>query len=177
MKTRKRTFSIAAIVLLAAGLAAGLALAQDSEDVAEVTESEATETTFIARVAANLGVEESALTDAMELARIQEIDEAVADGRLTEEQADEMKARIEARQAMKDVIENAIASGELTEEQAELLNLRGGMSRGLAGLRGIASELREELSEDELSESDSRGFGFMVRTPRGAVSGRICGRP
>ena len=180
MKTRKRAISIAAIVLVAAGLAAGFALAQDSEDVAAASDSEAVHLTFLAHVAANLGVDESALVDAMQLAQIQEIDEAVADGVLTEEQADALKARIDARQALQSVIEDAIASGDLTEEQAELLSLRGlrgGMMGDFGGLRDVMNELRGSLSEDGQSGRSSDGFGFMLRTPRGVFGGRICDRP
>jgi hypothetical protein len=182
MNTRRKTLLIASLVLLAGGLAAGFALAQESTEGAEVV-AETSEMTFLGRVAANLGIEESALVEAMELARLQEIDAAVADGSLTEEQAEEMKARIEARASLREVIEDAIASGELTEEQVELLGLRGSaLSRmgGLEGLRERLSEFREELQEGLEgfgALGRSRQMGFIIRSPRGMITGRICGRP
>lgn len=182
METRKRTVMIAALVILAAGLAAGLVLAQDSEEAATVGAIASEDVSFLGRVAANLGISESALSEAIELARVQEIDAAVAGGLLTEEQAAEMKARIEARGALQDVIDEAISSGRLTEEQAELLQLRGlrgGMMGAMQGLRERAAELRGMLEDESgaLRDSGCGPFGFTLRTPRGVFRGRICGRP
>jgi len=191
MKSRKKTLMITGIVLVVAGLAAGLVLAQEAADATDATaatdvvenetiETEVVETTFLERVAANLGVDQEALAEAMELAHIQGIDEAVAAGRLTEEQAETMKGQIEARQAFRDVIDNAIASGELTEEQAELLQLRGlqgGMMGRIEGLRERLGEFREQMAEkmEGLRSQKSGGsVRFMVKTPRGTVGGRFC---
>lgn len=47
--------------------------------------------TFLAKVAEKLGVSEDELKDAIDEARVETIDEAVAEGRLTEEQAERLK--------------------------------------------------------------------------------------
>lgn len=52
---------------------------------------------FIAETAERLGVTPEALTEAMNGAEFEIIDEAVADGRITEEQAAKLKERIEER--------------------------------------------------------------------------------
>src|SRR3972149_407809 len=51
--------------------------------------------TFIAKLAEKLGVSEDELKTAIKDTRIEMIDEAVADGRLTQEQADRLKERVE----------------------------------------------------------------------------------
>lgn len=91
-------------------------------------------------MAANLGVSVDDLVAAFTKARMELIDEAVAAGRITPEQAEELKNRIEARQALRDVMEEAIASGKITPEQLQYLRgptmperarlLRGGGLRG-----------------------------------------------
>jgi hypothetical protein len=167
MKTRKRAVIVGCLVLLAAALAAGLTLAQGAEEVTIEDDVAVSDVSFLGRVAANLGIDEAALVDAIELARTQEIDAAAADGRLTQEQAAEMKARIEARQALRDVLDEAIASGRLTEEQAQLLRLReqtGGswetLREGVCAWRGARG-----------------GIGFTLGTPRGTFGGRIEAKP
>ena len=184
MKNRKKMLTIATAVLLVAGLAAGLALAQDAEEATEVVETTAPveRTTMMARVAAILGIEESVLGDAFEQAKVQGIDEAVAAGDLTEEQAEAMKAQIEARAAMQDVLDGAIASGELTEEQLELLKgqmgMRGQMMERMQGLRERVGALRESLGEsgDMAGRLQGGRGGFMIRGSRGAIGGTFrCG--
>jgi polyhydroxyalkanoate synthesis regulator phasin len=48
---------------------------------------------FIAKLAANLGVDQDKVNTALEATKKQMLDEAVADGKLTQEQADKMAAR------------------------------------------------------------------------------------
>ena len=171
MRNRKKVVTIAAVVLLAAGLAAGFALAQDAAE-AEVAASAET-VTMLGKVASILGIEESALADAFEQVRLEGIDEAVAAGTITEEQAEAMKAGIEARSALQDIIDEAIASGELTQEQADLLGHRFSQGRQMgqlgAGLQGRMHAL--------CGEQDSGGFGFQMNLRgggmmRGVVRGR-----
>lgn len=93
-----------------------------------------------AKVAANLGVSVDDLVAAFTKARMELIDEAIAAGEITPEEAEELKNRIEARQALRDVMEEAIASGKITPEQLQYLRgprmperarlLRGGGLRG-----------------------------------------------
>lgn len=90
---RKLTFAVgaAAVALVLAGVAAAGAVA--ASWVLEPTdESKA----VIDDAASQLGVESSELSAALKQALKNRIDEAVEDGRLTEEQADELKARIDA---------------------------------------------------------------------------------
>lgn len=62
---------------------------------AQTTES--SRRTFVARVAEKLGVTEDALLSAMYEARVEMIDEAVAEGKLTQAQADYLKAVLKAK--------------------------------------------------------------------------------
>lgn len=82
----------------------------------------------VAKVAANLGVSTDDLVAAFTKARIELIDEAVAEGKITAEQAQAMKDRLEARRALRDVMAEAIASGKITPEQLTLLRGRAGPS-------------------------------------------------
>ena len=94
----------------------------------------------LAKVAANLGVSVEDLVSAFTKARVELIDEAVVAGRITEEKAQEMKARMEARQALRGLFADALAQGKITQDQLSLLRGRagarmareGGMPRGRA---------------------------------------------
>ena len=172
MRNRKKILTIATVVLLAAGLAAGFVLAQDTEETA-VAASTAGDT-LLGKVAAILGIEEATLVDAFEQVRLEAIDEAAAEGRITEEQAEAMKAGIEARNALQDVIDEAIASGKLTQEQADLLQGRAQQGRSMGPL---GQGLRERMQERCEGAQGSGGFGFMLRTPRGGMMrGGVWGR-
>jgi ribosomal protein S20 len=93
--TRRRKLVIAAgvgsLVLLVAGLGAAGAIAA-SRMLSPSDESKA----VIDDAAAQLGIEPSELSDALEQALENRIDEAVEQGRLTEEQAERMKERLES---------------------------------------------------------------------------------
>ena len=171
MRNRKKTLTIAAVVLLAAGLAAGFVLAQDTEETEVIASAGAD--TLLGKVASILGIEESTLADAFQQARLESIDDAVAAGTITEEQAEAMKAGIEARHALQNVLDEAIDSGELTQEQVDLLGQRFSQGRQMGrhglGLQGRMHDLHE-------GAQDSGGFGFMLRTPRGMMRGGIWGR-
>ena len=90
---RKLTFGAgaAAIALLVAGLGAAGAIA-GSRMLSSNDESRA----VIDDAAAQLGVEPAELSDALKEALKNRIDEAVDDGRLSEERADELKERIDS---------------------------------------------------------------------------------
>ena len=94
MSRRKKLMYVAGVsgvTLVIAGLgAAGAIAASDLFSPGE--ESKA----IIDDAASQLGVEPSELSDALKQALKNRVDEAVADGRLTEEQAKELKERIEA---------------------------------------------------------------------------------
>jgi uncharacterized protein YidB (DUF937 family) len=93
--TRRRTVTFAAgaaaVALLVAGVAAAGAVA-----ASWVLEPSEESKAVIDDAASQLGVEPSELSDALKQALKNRIDEAVADGRLTEEQADELKTRVDA---------------------------------------------------------------------------------
>lgn len=78
--------AVAAIsVTLFAVAAAG---AQEGEDAGPVQ-------TFVSRLAGKLGVSEDQLTTAVKDVELEMVDEALAEGRITQEQADRMRERIE----------------------------------------------------------------------------------
>jgi uncharacterized protein YidB (DUF937 family) len=77
----------AAAGLVAVVIGAGVVMAQSDEDGTGVT--------FLDRVAEKLGIERDTLDQAIEDARSDEIDERVANGDLTQEQADRLKERLD----------------------------------------------------------------------------------
>jgi polyhydroxyalkanoate synthesis regulator phasin len=93
--TRRRKVAVAsgagALVLVVAGLGAAGAIA-GSRMLSPNDESQA----VIDDAAAQLGIEPSALSDALKQALENRIDEAVESGKLTEEQADRLKERLES---------------------------------------------------------------------------------
>jgi hypothetical protein len=64
---------------------------------AQTAQTQATSKSYLARVAEKLGVTEDALTQAMYEAKVEMIDEAVAEGKLTKAQADYLKAVLKAK--------------------------------------------------------------------------------
>jgi uncharacterized protein YidB (DUF937 family) len=92
-RRRKVTFAAgaAAVALLVAGVAAAGAVA-----ASWVLEPSQESKAVIDDAASQLGVEPSELADALKQALKNRIDEALDDGRLTEEQADELKMRVDA---------------------------------------------------------------------------------
>ncbi len=92
-RRKKLTFAAGAagITLLVAGLGAAGAVAA-ARMLAPSEESKA----VIDDAASQLGIEPSALSDALKQALKNRVDEAVDAGRLTKEQADELKTRIDA---------------------------------------------------------------------------------
>jgi polyhydroxyalkanoate synthesis regulator phasin len=93
--TRRRTLTVAAgasgLALLVAGLGAAGAIGA-ARILSPSEESKA----VIDDAAAQLGIEPSELSDALKQALKNRIEEAVDEGRLTEEQADELEERIDA---------------------------------------------------------------------------------
>ena len=92
-RRKKLTFAVGAAgaALLVAGLGAAGAIAA-SDIFSPGEESKA----VIDDAASQLGVEPSELSDALKQALKNRVDEALDDGRLTQEQADELKRRIDA---------------------------------------------------------------------------------
>jgi hypothetical protein len=125
----KRIGIVATLVALAALAIAGavvFAQASNSAPGSDVATSTAT-TAFLAKVAKNLGITEAALVKAMQTAQEQTVDDALAAGRITAEQAAAMKERLAAKQALDQLIADGVASGKITQAQADV---RGGLSIG-----------------------------------------------
>lgn len=129
-------------VLLAAALVGWvMAQGQGSGEQPAATMPTATPSqTFLSRVAANLGVSETKLLEAITQARLQMIDEAVQQGWLTQQQAEFMKQQISASQALLQMVDEALKQGKITQEQAtwmkQWLMGRSLMGRGPWGFRG-----------------------------------------
>ena len=88
MVKRKWLMAVAAALAVAA-IGGGAVLAQSSGE-------DGTGITFLDRVAGKLGIDTGTLEQAITDARTEEIDEAVANGDLTQEQSDEIEARLSA---------------------------------------------------------------------------------
>jgi hypothetical protein len=80
---------------LIAATAAGLAIAGGGAAVA-ASQSDSTGSSFWDSVAQHLGISSEKLEDATKAAAADQVDRAVEDGRITKEQADELKSRIES---------------------------------------------------------------------------------
>jgi hypothetical protein len=80
---------------LIAAAAAGLAIAGGGAAVA-ASESGSTGSSFWDSVAQHLGISSEKLEDATKAAAADQVDEALANGRITKEQAEELKSRIES---------------------------------------------------------------------------------
>lgn len=135
MTKRNKVLLTGLLALVAALSVAFVVLGQTTSPQARVAAG--TRSDLWSKVAANLGITTDALVAAFEKAEIQTIDEALAAGTITEEQAQKMKAGIEARKAMQAVLEQAVADGKITQEQLDLLGVRPGS--GLLGQRGFTS--------------------------------------
>lgn len=136
--------------LLAAALV-GWTMAQ-GQSSGEQTAPVAIPQTFLSKLAANLGVTETKLLEAITQTRLQMIDEAVAQGWLTQQQATWMKQQISASQALLQMIDEALKQGKITQEQAAWMQWQvagrgamgcgplragwGGRGQGPWGLRG-----------------------------------------
>jgi len=146
MTGRRRALLIGLLALSLGGLAAGLVLAQgDGMDAADTVPSSES---LLGRVAAILGIEETDLEAAFQQAHEQRIDEAVAEGRLTEEQAAQMKERMAFRAEMAEILREAVDQGRISEEQAARFGQRGGGGMRRRGMsHGFSKRVGERLGE------------------------------
>jgi hypothetical protein len=78
-----------------AATVAGLAVAGGGAAIA-ASQTDSPASSFLDSVAKHLGVSTEELEDATKAAAIDQVDQALADGRITQEQADELKSRIES---------------------------------------------------------------------------------
>jgi len=143
--TRRKKLTIAAgaagVALLVAGLGAAGAVAA-SRMLSPSEESKA----VIDDAAAQLGVEPSALSDALKQALKNRVDEAVEAGRLTKEQADELKERIDADEYPLLFGRGGPGFGGGHYVHAEVL------STAASYLGLTEAELRDELQDKTLAE-------------------------
>lgn len=91
MRRNKKLLALLVVGLLAMGTLGYVVYAQTTGS------SQATSKSYLARVAEKLGVTEDALISAMYEAKADMIDEAVAEGKLTQAQADYLKAVLKAK--------------------------------------------------------------------------------
>ncbi|MGH3010755.1 MAG: hypothetical protein ACRDMY_02740 [Gaiellaceae bacterium] len=78
-----------------AATVAGLAVAGGGAAIA-ASQTDSRASSFLDSVAEHLGISSQELEDATKAAALDQVDQALADGRITEEQADELKTRIES---------------------------------------------------------------------------------
>lgn len=83
---------------LLAATVAGLAVAGGGAAIA-ASQTDSPASSFLDAVAKHLGISSDKLEDATRAAAIDQVDQALADGRITQQQADEMKSRIESGEA------------------------------------------------------------------------------
>lgn len=89
-KSRLGSALLAAVIL--AGALTGMAFANTDQGQTNKPDLTAMYQSFISKFAANLGVGEDQVKEALDATKKQMIDEAVAQGRLTQEQADKIKS-------------------------------------------------------------------------------------
>lgn len=122
-----------------------------------------------------LGITVEELQAAQQTAQNAMIDQAVADGALTQEQADLMKARHafmqyfagQAQQSVEDALNAAVEAGAITQEQADLLleNLgqmgRGMFGEGFGGRGGRGNFHHRGMMPGDENQMPGRGYRMM----------------
>jgi len=134
--------ALGVMVLLVSSLVAGVALAQGGGTGDTQGERES----FAARVAAHLGVTEQQLVDAFKAARLEMLDEAVAAGKISPEEAEQIRQRIEEGQGLGFGLRGwrIHALGGIVSSVAETLDMTP---------REIAQDLRQGQSLAEIGQA------------------------
>jgi polyhydroxyalkanoate synthesis regulator phasin len=146
--------ALGVVVLLVSSLVAGVALAQGGGG----GDSQGARESFAARVASHLGLTEQQLVDAFKAARLEMLDEAVAAGKITQEQADQVRQRIEQSQGLG-------------------LGLRGWRVRALGGVvRSVAGtldmtprEILQDLRQGQSLAEIGQAKGVSTDTLKSAI--------
>jgi hypothetical protein len=149
MNSRKKIATIVTLAVCAALAVAGAVVwAESGSTGASSPAAAVTTTTFLSKVASALGIDVSRLEAAIQTAREAEIDEALAAGRITAEEAAAMKERLAAEKAMDQVIADGLAKGTITQDQVDLAGrgrMGGKMGGGLPG-QGMRQNLDDSCS-------------------------------
>jgi len=132
--------ALGVMVLLVSSLVAGVALAQGGGTGDTQGERES----FAARVAAHLGVTEQQLVDAFKTARLEMLDEAVAAGKISPEDAEQIRQRIEESQGLGLRGWRIHALGGIVSSVADTLDMTP---------REIAQDLRQGQSLAEIGQA------------------------
>ena len=146
--------ALGVVILLVSGLAAGVGLAQGGNEGDAQGERES----FAARVAAHLGVTEQQLVDAFKAVRLEMLDEAVAAGKISPEEADQIRQRIEESKGLglRPGIGmrhwRARALGGIVKSVAETLNMTP---------REIVQDLRQGQSLAEIGQAKGVSIGTL----------------
>lgn len=91
---KRKIFLAAVATFVLTALFAGIALAQNTSGASADKVPQLFQT-FLEKFAANLGVDKDKVTEALKQTEQQMIDEAVAEGKMTQEQADKIKERLQ----------------------------------------------------------------------------------
>lgn len=127
MKSSKwRVGGILLAVVILAGAVAGVAFADPAQET-DQSQAGAFYDSFVAKLAANLGLEQDKVTAALDATKKQMLDEAVQEGKLTQEQAD----KIAAQKGM---------CGFGFKHKERLFDGHGLKIDGLAGILGLTEE-------------------------------------
>lgn len=125
----KRAIVVLLSLALAGALFAGMALAHsDNPPAGEFFQS------FLSKLAANLGIDQGRLKEALKETNLQMIDEAVQQGRIPAHMAQELKSKVEEGQLFphfhmsRPAIEEEIQKGNMPEERLQQLAQALGMS-------------------------------------------------
>lgn len=160
MKFRTKILALtAAAGILAAGAIAIPAAAQDGGDPPATETRQERPDEVLARVAAKLGIEPSALEQAMKDVHLELVDEALAEGRITDDQAEKARERIESRQGP--------AFGRFKGGHGHGNHERGAKIRG-ALLESAAAAIG--ISKDELKEQLMGGASIAEAAAANGVS-------
>jgi hypothetical protein len=163
--------ALAATVVLAGAAFVGLAPhadAQEPGDPTPASEHGARRGMFLERVAKKLGITRDQLEDAIQAAALDAVDEAEANGRLTAEQADNARERIESGQGprgffdrrqdrrehrrdlvRKGIVESAAAALAMTFDELKAELQTGDSIADVAGEQGVSLDtVKVEITAD-----------------------------
>lgn len=156
----KRKILISFVVLALTAVFAGTALAQTTAAAGQ-PKMPALFQNFLAKLAANLGVDQSKLVDAVKQTELQMVDDAVQQGKITSDQAQKLKNRIEQGNLFPmGFPKNRAKNGEFTGKRLDALAQALGMS---------ADELKAELKQGKKIADIAQEKGITMEQLRQKV--------